>query len=265
MKLEGKHWMIIALLIGGVATELGTAQHGWADVLTPGFVAGLLMLVASAITAIFVGAPGASDDLAKANQRADRATVRADVALTEPRKVDVTITPGPGTAAALLLCLLLPAVASAQVGTEPLAWQPEHRTLADGISSALVGVQAGATVYFDAKTWREGNHTPTFRSSCSITVAMAVSEILKRTFPELRPDGSDDKSWPSGHSAATMALSGGWQFEFVGIGMSVLTGFFREFANLHHVWVPVRRKVPDIPMGWLVGAGARALCYAVIR
>ncbi len=88
VKLETKHWAVIALLVGGVATQLASTQHGWADVLTPGFVAGLLMQVASAITAIFVGAPGASADLAHANWRADLATERANA---QPQKVDVTI------------------------------------------------------------------------------------------------------------------------------------------------------------------------------
>ena len=56
--MQPKHWAVIALLIGGVATQLASTQHGWADTLTPGFVAGLLMQVASAISALFVGAPG---------------------------------------------------------------------------------------------------------------------------------------------------------------------------------------------------------------
>jgi hypothetical protein len=164
----------------------------------------------------------------------------------------------------LVVALLLVATsAAAQVGTEPLAWQPQHRALADGISSALVGVQAAGTVYRDVQTWRAGDHTPTFRSGCAIAVALAVTETLKRTFPEVRPDGSDTKSWPSGHAASSMALSG-WSFEF-GIPFSAMTGLLRDAANLHHVGFPVTRKVPDIPMGWMIGALAQAGCRALIR
>lgn len=91
MKLEGKHWMIISLLVGGIAVQLGTAQHGWADVLTTGFVSGLLLQVASTIAALGVDKPGAAEALASANIRADKATERADVAMAQPSKVDVTI------------------------------------------------------------------------------------------------------------------------------------------------------------------------------
>lgn len=167
------------------------------------------------------------------------------------------------SALAVLVVLSLSAVCQAQVGTEPLAWSPDHRALADGISSALVGVQAGATIWYDAKAWRAGDRKPTFRSVCAIAVALATTETLKRTFPEVRPDGSDDKSWPSGHSAASMALSG-WHLEF-GVPLSIFTGFLRDAANLHHVWLPVTRKVPDIPMGWIIGSVAQAACSALFR
>jgi len=60
MKLEGKHYAVIAALLTGVATQLLTAQHGWAISPRRASWPGLLIQVASAITAIFVGAPGAS-------------------------------------------------------------------------------------------------------------------------------------------------------------------------------------------------------------
>lgn len=258
--LEPKHWAVIAGLITGVATQLLTAQHGWADIVTPGFFAGLLIQIASAITALFVGAPGAAAELDHANRRADVATERATEAEAKPT-VTIISRPGPGTAALLLVLLLLPASAGAQVGTEPLAWQPQNRPLADGISTALVGIQAGATVVHDVKTWRDGDRKPTFRSGCSIAVALATTESLKRIFPETRPDGSDNLSGFSGHSASTAALSG-WNFTF-GIPISVATGFFRADANKHHMWGPGQSK--DIPIGWAIGAGAQLLCSALIR
>ncbi len=76
MKLEPKHYAILAGLITGLATQLVTAQHGWADVLTPGCVAGMLIQLASAMTAIFVGAPGATEALEVANANTDRADAR---------------------------------------------------------------------------------------------------------------------------------------------------------------------------------------------
>ncbi len=161
--------------------------------------------------------------------------------------------------AIFLLCCC--ASASAQTGTEPLAWAPEHRALADGISSALVGVQAAGTVYQDVKTWREGDHKPMFRSGCSIGLALAVTQTLTRVFPEMRPDGSNTQSGFSSHSSALASLSG-WRFEF-GIPIAVMGGLLRDSANKHHLWGPGQAK--DIPLGWAIGAASQALCSAVIR
>ena len=91
-KLAPKHWAVIALLVSGVATQLASTQHGWADTLTPGFVAGLLMSVASAISALFVGAPGDADlseQIGEASAQRIRIARSIDSKLTEIKnKVD---------------------------------------------------------------------------------------------------------------------------------------------------------------------------------
>lgn len=84
MKLEPKHWAVMAGLLTGLATQLLSAQHGWSDLATPGFVAGLLIQLASAITAIFVGAPGATAALEKANKNTDLANDSVRAALSAP-------------------------------------------------------------------------------------------------------------------------------------------------------------------------------------
>ncbi len=58
MTLETKHYAVIAGLSVGIGTQLLSAQHGWVDVATPGFVAGVLIQIGTTISAIFVGAPG---------------------------------------------------------------------------------------------------------------------------------------------------------------------------------------------------------------
>jgi len=88
-KLAPKHWAVIALLVSGVATQLASTQHGWADTLTPGFVAGLLMSVASAISALFVGAPGDADlseQIGEASEQRVRIARSIDSKLTEISK-----------------------------------------------------------------------------------------------------------------------------------------------------------------------------------
>jgi hypothetical protein len=86
MKLEPKHYAILAGLLTGVATQLLTAQHGWADTLTPGFVAGIVMQLGAAFTAIFVGAPGATEALEVANANTDRADARTVAVLKAAAK-----------------------------------------------------------------------------------------------------------------------------------------------------------------------------------
>jgi hypothetical protein len=83
MKFEPKHWLVIALMVGGFATQLSGIKTGWYEVLTPPFVAGLLANVAATITAIFIGAPGAAADLNHARRQAD--TAIAALAETEKR------------------------------------------------------------------------------------------------------------------------------------------------------------------------------------
>lgn len=118
MRLETKHYAVIAGLLTGCATQLLSAQHGWSDIATPGFVAGLLIQVASAITAIFVGAPGATAALDQANRNTDMANASTRAALADPvdlGKIDTKRFVGP--AVLLFACVLagagLPACASA--------------------------------------------------------------------------------------------------------------------------------------------------------
>lgn len=110
MKLEPKHYLVIAGILTGVATQLVTAQHGWSDVATPGFVAGLLIQIASAITAIFVGAPGATDALTRANQNTDMANATTRALLADPidmGKVDPKRFVGTGTGDGMKVPMIL--------------------------------------------------------------------------------------------------------------------------------------------------------------
>jgi hypothetical protein len=103
MHLEPKHWLIIAGLISGTATQLATAQHGWADTLTPGFIAGLLVQVATTISAIFIGKPGADAELDRAKENTQRALVglpQNDSPIGSEEKVStiaVVVKPNPPT------------------------------------------------------------------------------------------------------------------------------------------------------------------------
>lgn len=154
-----------------------------------------------------------------------------------------------------LLFVLLPVSAFAQIGTEPMAWSEANRQTAYTISNWTLGAQVGASSFVAVKDWREGNHKTAYRTACSIGVAIGVATPLKYLVHEPRPNGLDNQSWPSGHAASSAALSG-WNFTF-GIPLAAMTGILRVNANYHHT--------KDVVSGWAIGAGAQALCSALIR
>ena len=162
----------------------------------------------------------------------------------------------------VMLALVMTASAvSAQVGTEPLAWAPEHRALADGLGAAAVAAQAAGATWYSVKAWRAGDHAPAYRNLCAALLTEASVESLKRVIHETRPDGSDNLSNPSGHSGMLAALSG-WSFS-VSIPITVFGALSRADANKHHLWGP--RGAKDIPIGLAIGAGAQAACHAFIH
>lgn len=75
----------------------------------------------------------------------------------------------------------------------------------------------------------------------SIGVATGASYGLKEAFPERRPDGSDNKSFPSGHTsmsfaaAATLQNRYGWKVGLPAQIAAAFVGLSRVEADKHHV------------------------------
>ncbi len=65
MKLEAKHWAVVAAMGASLAAQLN-GVHNWSETLTPGFVSGLLGMIATTLSAMFIGAPGAEAELQEA-------------------------------------------------------------------------------------------------------------------------------------------------------------------------------------------------------
>jgi membrane-associated phospholipid phosphatase len=164
---------------------------------------------------------------------------------------------------------LIATSAGAQVGTEPTAWAPDHRGLADGIGTALVGLQAGAEAIESVRAWRDGDRSVAYVNLCAVGAAVVTSESLKRIVSELRPDGSDRLSWPSGHATVLAALAGnstrrfGWGFS-VSIPVAVLGGTSRAWANRHHL-VGGDSKIGDVTSGLAIGALERWVCWLLLH
>lgn len=132
-----------------------------------------------------------------------------------------------GAVCASLITAASPAIA----GTK--GWQDASNIGRDVLVVAAIGVPLV-----------KDDTTGTLQAGGSLGAAQIVSYGLKEAFPETRPDGSDRKSFPSGHTAlsfagaATLQNRYGWK---VGLPAQVLAGFVglaRIQADKHH-WYDV--------------------------
>lgn len=132
-----------------------------------------------------------------------------------------------------------------------LADQPKRWGMASDVMAAGLPLLAGAATLAHSDT--EG----TRQLLLSAGSAVAAAEVLKSTVHSTRPDGSDNKSFPSAHtalafSAATFmdrrygAQYGAWTPALYGV--AALTGVARVEADKHH-WV-------DVLAGGAIGWGA---------
>ena len=78
----------------------------------------------------------------------------------------------------------------------------------------------------------------------SVGSAAILTTGVKATFPEERPDHSDDKSFPSGHTSISFAATGylqnryGWQWGLPATLAASLVGLSRVESKDHH-WYDV--------------------------
>lgn len=90
----------------------------------------------------------------------------------------------------------------------------------------------------------DGDKQGAFQAAGSLGASALVTTGLKNTFPELRPDGSDRKSFPSGHtSTAFAAASTLYNRQGADIGLPAMfaasfVGLARVQADKHH-WYDV--------------------------
>ncbi len=90
----------------------------------------------------------------------------------------------------------------------------------------------------------KGDKQGAFQAGGSIAASVLVSTGLKEAFPEWRPDRSDRKSFPSGHTstafaaAATLQNRYGWEIGIPAHVAAAFVGFSRVQADRHH-WYDV--------------------------
>lgn len=149
----------------------------------------------------------------------------------------------------LVVLLLVPFVASASAQEPtPFKWAPEHRRLAGLISDGLLGVQLTADTIHSL---REPDKWVAVRcQSMRYGAVFGSTEAAKRLVHRRRPDGSDDKSFFSMHTALAFSASG-WKVE-VGIPLGAGVAYGRMAADKHYL--------TDVIIGAAAGLGAMQLC-----
>lgn len=143
-------------------------------------------------------------------------------------------------AASLMLCVQVVAPASVQAGTQ--GW----KTASDiGAYSLITASVALPLVRDDDKgAWQAAG---------SFAATSLVTEGLKQTFPRTRPDGSDRKSFPSGHTsrsfsaAATIFNREGPKFGVPAFVVASFVGLARVEGKKHY-W-------SDVAVGAGLGTG----------
>lgn len=109
-------------------------------------------------------------------------------------------------------------------------------------------------------------------AAASMGAAFLASEALKRTFPETRPDRSDRRSFPSGHTsvsfaaAATLQNRYGWQIGLPAQAVAAFVGVSRVEARKHHWYDVVAGAAVGEASGFLLTSrhdgGVRVLPWA---
>jgi len=157
---------------------------------------------------------------------------------------------------ALLLALTGPACGQGVTlpqASDRLAWSPPARPTAAVLSNVTLGAQF---VLDTVHAFRDENRSRAlWREGCRVAGAQLGAQLLKHYVHQVRPDGSDDNAFPSGHTASA-AASAGWRWS-VGIPLTIGTAYFRIGAGKHDIWNTLE--------GAGLGLGVGALCNGVIK
>ena len=131
-----------------------------------------------------------------------------------------------------LALLLATAPMQAQAKNEK-AWATASDVGVAGLSLAALGLPIA-----------QGDTQGAFQAAGSLGASALVTTGLKYTFPELRPDGSDRKSFPSGHTSTAFAAAATlYNRQGADIGLPAMlaasfVGLARVQADKHH-WYDV--------------------------
>lgn len=130
------------------------------------------------------------------------------------------------TLAPLLAVLLCGACLSAE--QQPLAWSHD-RPVADWISTGLV---AANVLTETVVAWRTDDRRHALGcEAVNVGLTVGVAELTKRVIHRTRPDGSDQRSFFSEHTAIASAATG-WRLN-VSVPIAIGAGYLRGAARKH--------------------------------
>jgi membrane-associated phospholipid phosphatase len=144
-----------------------------------------------------------------------------------------------------LACLLLASAAPAHAGDG--SWETASDIGRNGLVIAALGLPAV-----------QGDWQGTKQAAFSIGSASLVTAGLKQAISEERPDGSDDKSFPSGHTsvsfaaAATLHKRHGWEVGLPAHIVATFVGVARVKADKHFVRDVVAGAAIGEVVGWIL-------------
>lgn len=140
----------------------------------------------------------------------------------------------------------------ALVATSPArAGDKTWERISDIGSYSLMGVAIAAPLI-------DGDGKGTLQAAGSIGAAQLIALGLKETFPETRPDGSDDKSFPSGHTARSFAAAAtlferqGPEYGLPAFAVATLVGVARVKADKHYWYDAVAGAAIGLGTGFLI-------------
>jgi membrane-associated phospholipid phosphatase len=124
------------------------------------------------------------------------------------------------------------------------------KTTADVGEAGLVALALG-------KSAADRDWDGTRELALTLGATAGTTYALKHIFPETRPDGSDNRSFPSGHTSISFAAAGylqqryGWEWGLPATAAAALVGVSRVESKDHH-WY-------DVVVGAAIGEGAAFL------
>lgn len=106
--------------------------------------------------------------------------------------------------------------------------------------------------YAAATSYLKGDEQGLVQLIQSEAVTLGVVEVLKASVHKTRPDGSDNKSFPSGHAAVSFSaaqylqMKGGWEYGAPAYAVASYVAYARVDAKKHY-WA-------DVVAGGAIGA-----------